>query len=70
MNGMLVKIKWTTGDTPNEYHNVTLVHYKYPSALGQKVAFESDIHGTGATFPIDKIAEMEIMPEESIAICF
>jgi len=45
---------------PNEIlRNVTEIHYLYPSADGKKIAFESDIHGTGVTHYIEDIAEFE-----------
>lgn len=41
--------------------NVTEIHYGYPSAMleGEKVAFESDIHGTGMTYAVKNVIEFE-----------
>ena len=50
-----------------EFHNVTEVHYKYPSLDKNRVAFESNIHGTGATYSTHNILEMEIVPETELA---
>lgn len=53
------------------YRNVTEIHYNYSrSALigdSPKIAFESDIHGTGGTWMIDDILEFETIPEEEVA---
>jgi len=48
--------------------NVTEVHYNYPlSILGERIAFESDIHYTGATYPI---SNFEVSLEEEKADYF
>lgn len=60
-----------------EYRNVTEIHYNYCDGkkfgakrkkgdfyIGHKVAFESDIHRTGITQPIDYIEEFETELEE------
>jgi len=41
-----------------QFHNVTEIHYNYPQSFHNKrrtrrVAFESDIHGTGITYDLD-----------------
>lgn len=44
------------------FHNVTEIHYCYPSPLkelGMQIAFESDIHGTGCTRQVAHVAEFE-----------
>ena len=47
-----------------DYRNVTEIHYCYPSHMEKKrVAFESDIHGTGVTQPISYIKEFETILE-------
>ncbi len=65
--GINVRIKYAP--TSNQYkmdcreqwlHNVTEIHYKYPSALSNnRIVFESDIHGTGLTIFLDEIEEFE-----------
>ena len=65
------------------YRNVTEVHWNYRPAssmpLGShipslsstpRVAFESDIHGTGATWQCDWVAELEVVPETELAEAF
>ena len=45
------------------YHNCTEVHHLYPTFgnTGHKrIAFESDIHGTGFTYDIDDLEEVII----------
>lgn len=49
------------------YCNVTEVHYEYREGM---TAFESDIHGTGTTWPTDYIAEFEVTPETEIQEAF
>jgi len=42
--------------------NITEIHYRYPSLrgkLGDRIAFESDIDGTGGTYFVDEILEFE-----------
>ncbi|HEB13354.1 MAG TPA: hypothetical protein ENI13_00055 [candidate division CPR3 bacterium] len=60
--GFNVWIKHKDG-TEETRHNVTEIHYNYPSAIrtvvGVQVAFESDIHGTGGTIPLSRIVEFE-----------
>jgi hypothetical protein len=42
------------------YRNVTEIHYLYPSLPGNmRVAFESDIHATGVTWPVEEVLEFE-----------
>ena len=65
------------------YRNVTETHWNYrfsspvlydshipffPSA--PRVAFESDIHSTGATWRCDWVGEIEVVPETEIAEAF
>jgi len=61
--GFNVRIKFKKdspfGNIEENYRNVTEIHYNYPSAFGQSVAFESDIHGTGGTKLTDYIKEFE-----------
>ena len=49
------------------YHNVTEVHYNYSSPDPSRVAFESDIHHTGSTCPVDCIKEFKITPSSVLA---
>lgn len=44
------------------FRNVTEVHYCYPP-FRDSVAFESSIHGTGATHCIVDVAEFKVVPE-------
>jgi hypothetical protein len=39
--------------------NVTEIHYCYPSAIGKSIAFESDVDGTGCTYPVSDVIEFE-----------
>ncbi len=39
--------------------NVTEIHYCYPSPMGKRIAFESDIDGTGCTYPVEDVIEFE-----------
>lgn len=62
--GLNVKIKFKKsspfGEVEEIYHNVTEIHYLYPTLLeDKKVAFESDIHGNGITHNVDYIKEFE-----------
>ena len=76
--GFNVKIKYTknsayyrAGTKTDTHHNVTEIHYNFKSALPLKqVAFESDIHGTGCTIPIDEIEEFEAKVATKIAKSF
>ncbi len=73
--GFKVKIKYTENsayarnETESDiYRNVTEIHYCYPSSVNFKsVAFESDIHGTGCTIPLDDIKEFEATTEKAKA---
>jgi len=50
-------------DTTTELHNVTEFHYMYNRHMGNirdRMAFESDIHGTGITVEINEVKEIEI----------
>ena len=43
-------------------HNITEIHYRYPksyAARPERVAFESDIDGTGYTYDLADIKEFE-----------
>lgn len=43
------------------YNNCTEIHYLYESLRNEKrIAFESDIHGTGCTRNVDDIESVEI----------
>jgi len=63
---------------PQVYRNVTEVHwnFKRPWAsteagrVSNRVAIESDIHGTGTTWDTDWVDEIEILPETEIATAF
>ena len=64
--GMNVKINFTKQSIfrgeKTTLHNVTEVHYNYLSLDKDRVAFESDIQGTGCTYHIADIAEFEVAP--------
>lgn len=54
-------------------NNVTEVHWGYPLLGGvarNRVAFESDLHGTGATYEIADILEMEVFAAGDLAPTF
>jgi hypothetical protein len=40
-------------------HNVTEIHYCYPHNDTLRMAFESDIHGTGVTYDLRDVREFE-----------
>ena len=51
-------------DLTQVLRNVTEIHYGYPSVQKRKrIAFESDIHGTGCTYEVNDINEFEATPE-------
>lgn len=50
--------------------NVTEIHYRYPFALWLSVAFESDIHGTGVTYPLEQVGGFETELETEKAETF
>ena len=55
------------------YRNVTEVHWNYPRvapSFSRHVAIESDVHGTGITWDIDCVAELEVVPETELAEAF
>ena len=39
--------------------NVTEIHFCYPSPMGKRIAFESDIEGTGCTYDVADVIEFE-----------
>lgn len=66
--GMQVKVVFADGKQTT-YHNVTETHWNYNYSMGgaiRMVAFESDIHGTGYTWPCSHIAEFEVTPDTKI----
>jgi len=48
-------------------HNVTEIHMGYRPG---RIAFESDIHGTGCTYDTSQIVEMEVRPATHKAKAF
>jgi len=40
-----------------QIENVTEIHYCHPS--GKRIVFESDIEGTGCTYPVEDVIEFE-----------
>ena len=70
--GFKVTIRFTTDSPhwinrqgkPQELRNVTEVHYKYDKVvLNERIAFESGIHQTGATYALIDIAEFKTVQE-------
>ena len=63
--GFNVRIKFKRnspqGEIEETRNNVTEIHYGYNDLLGEctRVAFESDVHGTGGTIEIKHIKEFE-----------
>ena len=59
--GIEVKITFSDewpGDKITTLPNITEIHYRYPS-YEKRIAFESDIDGTGYTYKISHIKEFE-----------
>lgn len=58
------------------YRNVTEIHYNFKQnetikeLTGIQIAFESDIHGTGATWRISRLVEFETSAETEKAESF
>lgn len=53
---------------PEDYTDITEVHYNYTSfgaEKSQRVAIESDILHTGWTLPLSEIDQIEVFEEES-----
>lgn len=73
MLGMRVAVQFTgekfadITDPSSVYRNVTEIHYRYRKKM---IAFESDIHGTGMTWPLKDIREFEAMAESEKAEVF
>lgn len=71
--GFDVKIKYKKdsfwGAIESVVHNITEIHYHYRSLSGKndRIAFESDIHGTGVSIKSDYIEEFEVVPATKIA---
>ena len=49
---------------PQILHNVTEIHWNYREG---RVAFESDIHGTGITYDTQDVIEFEAVLETDVA---
>ena len=71
--GFRVWVKFEDGKT-SIFHNVTEIHYGYTDGGPRRfrVAFESSIHGTGATYSVVPgtpfcVAEFEVTPAKEIA---
>lgn len=43
--------------------NVTEIHFCYPSPMGKRIAFESDIEGDGVTYDLDDVIEFEAVEQ-------
>ena len=74
MNGNKVVLKYRAespfGAIVEELRNVTEIHFNYPSAVGQRIAFESSIHSTGKNVRVSHIQEFETSVEDEIAESF
>ena len=70
--GMKVTIEFAgfCGVKTQVYRNATEVHFNFPSPTGERVAIESDIHGTGSTWPSSWVAQLEVVPEIELAEAF
>ena len=44
-----------------ELNNLTEIHNLYPTPVGKRIAFESDIHGTGFTYDVEDIISVHIV---------
>jgi hypothetical protein len=76
--GMRVRVRYSFKHPENIYftnmamsgertfRNITEVHYR-PERENDIVAFESDIHGTGYTMPVEDVDEMEVRPDTELA---
>jgi len=63
-HGLKVRVRFNTQVPAMVYRNVEEVHYNYSTAEPMpRIAFESNIHSTGCTWPIADILEMEITEE-------
>ena len=72
MKNLGCKVEVTFKDGEKEtFRNITEIHFGYKSVLGtRRIAIESDIHGSGATYDMDKIKEFEIELENREAKIF
>ena len=76
MFGMKVKLELVVGGDVHhtELRNVTEVHYRYPGGDPDRVAFETDIHGTGITYDVVPgrmwVRSFEVLPETELAESF
>lgn len=78
MVGMTVKMLMAFPGYPlhdQVLNNVTEIHYNYERVPGSghytnRIAFESDIHGTGVTYDREEIYEFEVTPAKEIASSF
>ncbi len=59
LKGLDTVVKFKNGKTET-FNNLTEVHWDYSTIGNRRVAFETDIHGTGFTYEIDKIESVEI----------
>ena len=67
--GFRVRIWWARGSTQRSggevsmvLSNITEIHYRYPKSYKrtpERIAFESDIDGTGYTYDLADIKEFE-----------
>ena len=55
--GMKVELRTSHGRLTLE--NITEIHYRYESAIANRIAFESDVEGTGMTMALEDIFEFE-----------
>lgn len=68
--GFLIEVKFTPDILKGQkevFHNVTEVHSRYDGVFHQeRIAFESDIHGTGSTYDISNFESVIIKNAEKI----
>ena len=67
--GFRVRVQFKMGSVfrgaSETLRNVTEIHMGYRPG---RIAFESDIHGTGHTYNVADIAEYEALPETNVAL--
>ena len=55
---------WRFGQEAEILDHITEIHYQYHNG---KIAFESGVNGTGCTYDLDDIKEIEAVAEEAAA---
>lgn len=58
--GLTARVEFIDGAIET-FNNLTEIHWLYPSVINDKrVAFESNIHGTGFTYDVHRIKAIDI----------